>query len=168
MSIWVPRFQNAERLGLDPNKKYKLWRHPDQLKKAVDTFNHLPILNKHLPINADTHDPNIVVGSTGSNSRWEPPFIKSDLVFWPRAAIKDIETNRRRELSPGYRYRAEMTSGTTPDGEPYDGIMRDVGGSHLAQVEAGRQGKSVVVADAAPRRRYQGYWRQIDRQLSFH
>jgi 8-oxo-dGTP pyrophosphatase MutT (NUDIX family) len=150
---------DADKLNLKPDKKYKLWRNPEELEKAVDSFNQLPILNKHVAIDADTHDPNLVVGSTGSNSHWEPPFIKSNLVFWPRTAIDDIETNRRRELSPGYRYRADMTPGVTPDGDRYDGVMRDIGGSHLAQVQEGRQGKQIVVGDAALSTNHAYGWR---------
>jgi 8-oxo-dGTP pyrophosphatase MutT (NUDIX family) len=136
-----------EKLGLDPKRKYRLWRHPDELKKAVPTANGKPILDDHAPINADTHDRKMVVGSVGTDARWEPPFVKSTLSFWPAKASREIESNRRRALSPAYRYRPDMTPGRTPDGEPYDGVMRDISFSHLAQIPEGRQGPDIVVTD---------------------
>ncbi len=43
-----------------------------------------------------------------------------------------------------------MTPGVTPNGEPYDGIMRDIIGNHVALVERGRAGSDVLVADSLP------------------
>ncbi len=40
---------NAEKLGLEPDKIYQLWRHPDELKKAAATFNNIPLLSIHTP-----------------------------------------------------------------------------------------------------------------------
>src|SRR6185437_1458528 len=33
---------NSEQLGLEPMSKYRLLRHPDELRRAADTFNNLP------------------------------------------------------------------------------------------------------------------------------
>ena len=54
-----------------------------------------------------------------------------------------------RELSLSYRYTPDFESGTTPDGEPYDFIMRDISANHVALVEEGRAGDDVLVADSA-------------------
>jgi 8-oxo-dGTP pyrophosphatase MutT (NUDIX family) len=145
-----------EKLGLDPKKEYRLWRHPDELSRAatVKSANGKPILDNHAPIDAKNHDRDMVVGSVGTDARWEPPFVKSELTFWPAKASQEIESNKRRALSPAYRYRPDMTSGHTPDGEPYDGVMRDISFSHLAQIPEGRQGRDVIVTDAA----HDGRW----------
>lgn len=39
----------AEALGLDPQKLYRLYRDPDELRKAVSTFNNIPVLCRHKP-----------------------------------------------------------------------------------------------------------------------
>ncbi len=39
-------------LGLDPKRKYKLLRDPDELKKAAASFNNIQLLSKHQPVNA--------------------------------------------------------------------------------------------------------------------
>jgi hypothetical protein len=67
---------------------------------------------------------------------------------WARDAIEDIESDVKKELSAAYRYRADMTPGTY-EGEPYQGVMRDLVGNHVALVREGRAGSSVVVGDAA-------------------
>ena len=40
-------------MGLDPLKKYRLLRHPEELAKAAPTFNGIPILDQHVPITVD-------------------------------------------------------------------------------------------------------------------
>lgn len=142
-----------EKLGLDPERKYMLLRDPAELKKSVDTFNNLPILSKHQAVTADSFPQDLVVGSTGSDAKWEPPFIKNSLVFWPKKAIDGIESNVKKSLSPAYRYDCDLTSGMH-EGVPFQGIMRNIRANHLAQVEEGRQGPDVVVGDAAPSRRW--------------
>lgn len=138
-----------EALGLDPNKTYRLLRHPDELKKAAATFNNLPLLSEHVPVTADDHRKDLVIGSTGTDAVFEKPYLKNSLVIWPRAAIDAVESEKQKELSCAYRYRADMTSGTY-EGQAYDGVMRDIVGNHVALVEKGRAGPDVVVGDAAP------------------
>jgi hypothetical protein len=41
-----------------------------------------------------------------------------------------------------------MTPGVSPQGEKYDGVMRDIVGNHVALVKEGRAGADVVVGDS--------------------
>lgn len=141
----IPDF---EELGLDPSKVYKLYRHPEELAKAAKGFNNLPILHRHVPVTADDHHPGLVIGSTGTDASFEDPYLYNSLVFWAGDAVDDIEDEYMRELSCGYRYTPDMTSGKTPDGEEYDGIMRKLGGNHVALVKDGRAGGDVMVHDS--------------------
>jgi 8-oxo-dGTP pyrophosphatase MutT (NUDIX family) len=140
---WVP---------LDPKRRYKLWRDPKELAKpeTVKSANGIPVLSDHVATSARDHKFTETIGSTGSEARFEHPFIKNALVFWPQKAIDDIGDGSKAQLSPGYRYRVDMAPGTTPEGEPYDGRMKDIRFNHLAQVPQGRQGRQVVVPDADP------------------
>ena len=158
---------DAEKLGLDPNRRYRLYRDPDELERAKDTFNQIPILSKHVPVDADSHPAELVVGSTGTDADFNDGYLRNGLVFWPRKAISDIESNRKKQLSAGYRYRADMTPGKTPDGESYDGVMRDIVGNHLAQVVEGRAGPDVVVGDAIIRHPRYG-WKPAPFKLPPH
>jgi 8-oxo-dGTP pyrophosphatase MutT (NUDIX family) len=137
-----------ERLGLDPKRKYMLLRDPEELRKSAPTWNNLPILSTHVPVTADSFPQDKIIGSTGTDARFRGPYLDNSLAFWPQDAIDDIESSEKKELSGGYRYRADMTPGTFK-GVHYDGVMRDIRGNHLALVREGRAGADVVVGDAA-------------------
>lgn len=138
-----------EALGLVPDKVYRLLRDPVELERGAPTFARLPILSKHVPVTAEDHQPNLVVGSIGSEITFTPPYLDADLCIWDAAAIAGIETDKVRELSCAYRYVPVMESGEF-EGQPYDGKMTEIQGNHLALVEVGRAGSDVVVADRNP------------------
>lgn len=143
---------DAERLGLDPARLYRLYRDPDELAKGARTFNNLPLLSRHVPVDVADHRPDLVCGSTGTDARFVAPFLQNSLVIWTAAAIDGVESGNRRELSAAYRYRPVMESGTA-DGERFDGRMTDIVGNHVAIVAEGRAGADVVVGDARRRDR---------------
>lgn len=140
---------NADALGLQANQIYYLLRDPDELAKAAPTFNNLPILIKHQPVSADDHPRELTVGTTGSDARFESPYLLVSMSFWDAAAIAGIESKEQAELSSGYRYTADMMSGEY-EGVKYDGIMRNIQGNHVALVDVGRAGHDVVVQDQSP------------------
>lgn len=137
----------AQELGLDPERIYMLWRDPDELAKAADTFNNLPILSEHVPVIPDSLPEDLIIGSTGTDAEFDGTYLRNSLVVWRQAEQDAIEAERKRELSCGYRYRADMTSGVTPEGLRYDGVMREIMGNHVALVIEGRAGPDVVVGD---------------------
>lgn len=141
---------NFAELGLDPSKVYRLWRDPAELEKGAATFRNLPILRRHIKVSADDPSKEDVVGSIGSDVEFVDPYLQSSLCIWDAEAIAGVESGQLEELSPAYRYVADMTPGTTPGGEAYDGRMTDIQGNHLATVEKGRTGPDVVVADQNP------------------
>ncbi|MDI3361155.1 DUF2213 domain-containing protein [Lelliottia sp. V89_10] len=140
----------ADKLGLDPEKIYRLWRHPDELKKAVATFNNIPLLSIHTPDFPGDPPREYRVGVTHSNADFDGTYLTNGLSVWDNSAIAGIETEEQEELSSSYQYVADMTPGTTPNGEVYDGIMREIIGNHVALVETGRAGSDVLVADSLP------------------
>lgn len=141
---------NWQQLGLDGDRVYRLYRDPEELAKGASTFNNLPILNKHIRVTVDEPKQENVVGSIGSDVSFSAPFLQASLSFWVASAIAGIESEQQCELSPAYYYRADMTPGVSPDGESFDGSMRDIVGNHLAVIETGRTGPDVYVADSDP------------------
>jgi len=146
---WGREVPDAEKLGLDPDRKYMLLRPANELQKAAQTFNGIPILIEHKPISADDHPHELTVGATGTDARWEAPFLKNSLHIWAKPAIDAIMDNSRRELSCAYHYTPLMVPGIY-EGKRYDGVMTRIAGNHLALVEAGRVGPAAIVADAMP------------------
>ena len=134
---------------LDPDRIYQLLRDPEELKKAAPTFNNVPLLNIHVSATAEVFPQDAVIGSTGTDAVFADPYLDNSLVLWKDdEGIDDVESKRKKELSSAYRYRADMTPGKF-QGVPYDGVMRDLRGNHVALVEEGRAGPDVVVGDAA-------------------
>lgn len=142
----IPGWQS---LGLDADKIYRLYRDPEELAKGAATFNNLPILLDHTYVSAEKPEKERVIGSM-SGVEFGDPYLAADLCFWDKAAIDAINAEAIEELSSAYHYKADMTPGTTPEGEAFDGVMRDIVGNHLALVEKGRAGADVIVADSDP------------------
>lgn len=137
----------SEEMGLDPDKVYRLFRDPEELRKAAPTSNNMQLLYRHKPVSAADPSKELTVGSTGTDAEFEAPYLYNSLVVWDKEAIDGIESDKKKELSAGYYYRADMTPGTY-EGEAYDGVMRDIRFNHEALVVEGRAGSDVVVGDS--------------------
>lgn len=138
---------NFERLGLKPDSIYKVYRPAEELEKAVKTSDGIPIQLDHHADYADAPAKETRVGSTGTDGRFNAPYLQNSLHIQDADAIKRINDGSMRELSLGYRYTPEKKSGVF-NGEPYDLIMRDISCNHLALVEEGRAGHDVLVKDS--------------------
>jgi 8-oxo-dGTP pyrophosphatase MutT (NUDIX family) len=134
-------------LGLDPSRVYRLLRHPDEIKKAAATFHNLPLLDKHVPHSVDDHDGDITVGTVGSEAEYDHPYLYNSLAIWNRQGRDHIDSGSQKELSSAYSYDADMTPGTY-EGEPYDGVMRNMVGNHVCLVKKGRVGSDVALDEA--------------------
>lgn len=136
-------------LGLDPDRRYKLYRDPEELRRSANTFNNLPFLSKHVAVSAVEHHPELVIGSTGTDAEFDDPYLTNSLVVWVKGAIDEIKSEKKKQISSAYYYRADMSPGIAGS-ERYDGVMRDIIGNHVAHVEEGRAGADVMVNDEDP------------------
>ena len=137
---------NWEELGLDPEKIYQGYRMGDELAKGADTFNGLPILMGHHAESADNPQKEHRIGSMGTDAAFEAPYLNNSLIITDAEAIQAIEDGRTIELSSAYRYEPIFKKGMF-DRKPYDFVMTNIRGNHVALVEEGRAGPDVVVAD---------------------
>ncbi|WP_230479563.1 DUF2213 domain-containing protein [Izhakiella capsodis] len=140
---------DSEALGLIQNKAYRLLRDPEELRKAAPTFNNKPVLNKHLGFNVIDPPKEFIVGSMGTDAKFEPPYLYNSMALYDLDSIMGVETERQKEISSSYRYRLDMTPGMY-EGEAYDGVMRDIVCNHVAIVPSGRAGPDVFVYDSKP------------------
>lgn len=113
-------------LGLDPDKVCRLLHRPDELEKAVPTFNAAPLVRDH------TSD---VVGVTGSTAAFASPFLRNSLVIWSPDAI----AGGRAELSAEYEFDLDIRPGQFKGGK-YDAVARDIACLQIALVTLGRCG----------------------------
>ena len=140
----------AEELGLDLNKKYRVYRHPDELAKGAATFNNKPVLNTHKRFTIANPPKELIVGMTGDDAVFEEPYLYNSMSVYDAKQQAGIESNQHREISSSYYWTPDLTPGISPDGEPYDIIMRDIIGNHVAIVPDGRAGSDVLVYDSQP------------------
>ena len=142
----------SEEHGWKPDKIYYGLRPEEELEKAAKTFNGLPVLLEHHPIDADNPAKEWVVGSVGTDGKFEKPYLKNSMTITDAQAIQYIEDGTAKEISCSYRFNPEFKSGeyTELDGSKvhYDFIMRDIEGNHVALVPEGRAGRDVRVADS--------------------
>lgn len=117
----------------------------DTLKSAA----HRPVTNDH-PTELVTADNwrQHAVGQTGDEITGEGIFIRVPLMVSDGATIADIEAGKR-ELSAGYTCDLAFEPGTTPSGEAYDAIQKNIRINHVAIVQRGRAGTQVRIGDAA-------------------
>jgi uncharacterized protein len=136
-------------LGLKADAIYHLLRDPEELRKAAETGGEKPLLILHKPVSANDHPRELTVGTIGSTLAYEHPYLKGSMAIWDEQGVVAVESKTQSELSPGYRYRADMTPGEY-EGVHFDGVMRDIFFNHWALVDIGRQGSDIVVADKSP------------------
>jgi uncharacterized protein len=141
----VPKYRE---LGLTADRMYRLYRDPAELKAAAQSLAGKPLLLHHKPVNSEDHPEELVVGSVGTDIRYEHPFLKAPLSIWRKDAIDAVTSRDQHELSCGYKFDAHMTPGVSPEGERFDGVMRNIRFNHLSLVKAGRV-PGAVVADEA-------------------
>ena len=139
-----------ESLGLDPARLYQVYRPGAELAKAAPTCNGLPILWQHHHESAEEPQTEHRIGSMGTDAVYENGYLDNSLIFTVADAIAAIDDGSCRELSLSYFYDPDLTPGVW-NGQPYDIVMRNIRGNHLALVETGRAGPTVAVADAAPK-----------------
>ena len=82
------------------------------------------------------------VGSVLSAGRQDGDTIRADIVIY------NLDTNAR-ELSCGYSLNLDETPGTTPDGQYYDAVQRNIVYNHLAIVPQGRAGVARLNMDGS-------------------
>lgn len=141
----IPKWQS---LGLDANDIYHLYRDPEELKRAAETFEGVPLMLKHIVQTADAPQKEYQAGSVHS-VHFDGKHLRGDLLVTDGYAIELIEADELADLSCGYRYDPVMRSGEA-DGSKYDGVMRHIGGNHVALVDDGRA-TGAHVADHALR-----------------
>lgn len=143
---------NHQRLGLEPTRIYYGLRDPQELKKATETFNNLPLLSNHHTINAKEIPKEYIIGSIGSEARFDGKYLTNSMCIYDSDAIKAVENGEAQEVSSSYAFTPDFTEGTFTDEDGneihYDFIMRNIRGNHIALVPEGRAGHDVKVADA--------------------
>lgn len=78
---------NAQEHGLDLDRIYYAWRAPEELERALSSFNGVPLLIRHKFDSADNPLKDERVGTVGTSAKWEPPFVTNALSVWDENEI---------------------------------------------------------------------------------
>lgn len=129
---------------IDPDKVYKVYISEEELRKAADSFQLLPITDDHTWLGDEGKDAkDYQQGSTGENAYVEDGFLYVPLKFTGKEIVEEVENHKKEELSASYYNR--FIKSDNPD---YDFLAVDIKGNHLALVDKGRCGSAVRVLNS--------------------
>lgn len=117
-------------------------------EKSLATFAGKPATDDHPdePVTADNWK-KYSVGNIGNEVLRDGDFVRVPLVLMDSEVIQKVQSGKT-SLSMGYVMALDFEEGTTPEGEQYDAVMRDLKMNHLAIVEKGRAGPEVRIGDS--------------------
>ena len=116
-------------------------------RDSMASYAFRPITNDHPPeaVTSDNWKEYSAGMSDGQVAR-DGESIRVPMTVMDGGAIKDIEAGKR-EISCGYTCDLDWTAGTTPDGQTYDAVQRDIRVNHIAVVQRGRAGPEHRIGD---------------------
>ena len=139
----------AAELGLDGVNTIRVYRPPEEVfaKDAMSSYAHRPVTVDHPSemVNGDNWKDH-ARGQTGDEVLRDGEFVRVPMMLMDKSAIEDW-VNGKRELSMGYTMDLEMKDGTTPEGEKFDAVQRNLRMNHLALVTRARGGSKLRLGD---------------------
>lgn len=140
---------NGAELGLKDRKILRVYRPEDEVfkEKSLSSYAHRPVTLDHPKGMVDSSNwKQTAVGQTGEEVVRDGAFVRVPMVVMDKAAIEAVKSGVR-ELSMGYSCDIELVDGTTPEGESYDAIQRNLRMNHLAIVPMARGGSHLRIGD---------------------
>lgn len=141
--------QGYQKLGLDADTAYGIYRPAEEIKKAQETFHNLQLLDKHIPVSSRDPKREVTVGTIGTDCHLEDGKLKGTVTVWAQKAIDEISKadqnpmDGKKDLSCGYTYDLVQEKGQF-NGVPYDFKMVNIKGNHVALVPDGRVGAAMI------------------------
>ena len=139
----------------EPDRIYKVYRPEEELssQETIDSFKLMPLVDEHAMLGDEAAgftpaERKGVQGVIGEDVYFDAPYLRGNIKVYSESAKGLVKSGTKRELSPGYRFKLDMTPGTF-NGEAYDAIQREIRANHLALVTEGRTGPDVSVLDSA-------------------
>lgn len=139
-------------LGRPDLKIVSVYRPEEEVfnKDSLGSFAHKPITIEHPPVLVDAGNwKKYASGQIGDEIARDGDFIRVPMMIADQKAIDAISAGKV-ELSMGYTCDIEFVDGTTPDGQTYNAVQRNIRGNHLAIVDAARGGSQLRVIDYKP------------------
>lgn len=142
----------ASELGMKGAGIVRVYRSPEEVFNAdsLAGFNGADITLHHPQglVTADNYKLTSVGVVRGAGVQ-DDEFVQCDLIVKDAAAISAVNSGKC-ELSVGYTAIYDHAPGTTPDGEKYDYVQRDIKINHVAIVDRARAGANARIFDHNP------------------
>lgn len=137
--------------SLDAMKKLRLFRPAEEVFSAdsLRSFENKPITIDHPSNGVDSSNWGKLAKGEVRDIKQDGQMMKGTLLVKSKDAIDAIRSGKN-QLSNGYTFDLDMTSGVAPDGTAYDGVQRNIRGNHLAIVDAARCGSACRISDSFP------------------
>ncbi|MBB3610973.1 hypothetical protein FHX11_003925 [Rhizobium sp. BK602] len=89
------------------------------------------------------------VDPDNSHGMRDKAVVRVSMLLADAGAIQAVEDGTR-ELSMGYDCQLDFTAGTSPSGEAYDAVQRNIRSNHIAVVPRARGGSDLRIGDSMP------------------
>lgn len=136
-------------LGLRDKAIVRVYRPADEVFKrdSLASFSAAPVTIDHpsVMVNADNWR-TYGVGEINGDVVRDGEFVRVPIIVRDAAAVAKVRSTHK-QLSMGYTCTLDATPGTTPDGQAYDAVQRDVRINHIAAVPAARGGPELKISD---------------------
>ncbi len=136
--------------GVDANRIFRLYRPALEVMRpeSLKTFENQPVTDDHPPRGTVITAENWAQFAKGHvrDVHADGPKQRAKVLI-KDAGLRDKLIAGKAQLSNGYRFDLDMTPGTSPSGEAYDGIMTNIIGNHTAVVDLARGGRGCRVDD---------------------
>lgn len=150
--VGIQRY-TAKELGLQDRPAHailRVYRPPEEVSspESLASFENIPVTDDHPPENVTAKNfRKYAVGNAGART-FQDGVTKGKLLIQDADVISKVDRGKV-EISDGYSATIEVVSGTTPEGEQYDAIKRNIRGNHTAIVDFGRCGGACRIQDGA-------------------
>lgn len=116
---------------------------------SLDTFAAAYVTDDHPPEAVTIDNRNKYQVGSIDGARRDGNHVAASVVVYVPPVVAKIK-NGKRDLSVGYQIDLDETPGTSPEGERYDAVQRNIRVNHVAIVDVGRAGPSASLRlDAA-------------------
>lgn len=114
---------------------------------SMASWSQQPVTLEHPPQMLDaTNCRKYMRGASGVQAWQDGKFLMQHLLVGDAEAVDAVLKGTHRQISNGYFAQLDRAPGISPEGEPYDEVMRAIRGNHVALVPRARGG-----ADLQPR-----------------
>lgn len=135
--------------GMDPMRVIRLHRPAEEVFDAASmaSFENKPITIEHPAQRVTSANWSELARGEVRDVARSGELLTATLLLKARDAI-DALKGGKVQLSNGYSFELDLTPGTTADGQPFDGVQRNIRGNHVALVDAARCGSACSIADS--------------------